>query len=543
MKNNVNLDCKYIMPVRIVASEGCQKADLLLTKTPRQAVFGGIELVTVEKDGYIILDFGREIHGGLNITVYNRDENAKLHLTFGESVSEALSSIGEKGATNDHAMRDYELELAGSMHTFETENTGFRFVRLRAVNGKIMISGVQAKFVYRDLKYYGNFECNDSELNEIWKTAAYTVQLNMQEYIWDGIKRDRLVWIGDMHPEVSTALAVFGEADVIKDSLDVTMDSTPAGHWANGIASYSMWWIVLQRDWFIATADKAYIEKNSEYIFALLKSILNCINEDGSDSFTGGGLPAYFVDWSSCETKNMATGFRGVLLIALDAGRELCGYLNNSALAEKLSAAAENVRKFTPDYEDNKQTAALAALSGLIDCKTAAEIIKKNGAEGFSTFMGYYSLLALQAAGEMTAALEIIKKFWGGMIKMGATTFWEEFDIKDMENSYRIDELPQEGKHDVHGDFGGFCYGGLRKSLCHGWSSGPAAFMCKKVLGVIPLEPGYKKIRLCPDLGNLEWAKGSVPTPYGLISVECRRENGEIKTKIDVPEGITIEEG
>jgi hypothetical protein len=31
----------------------------------------------------------------------------------------------------------------------------------------------------------------------------------MQEYLWDGIKRDRLVWIGDMYPEVSTIHAVF----------------------------------------------------------------------------------------------------------------------------------------------------------------------------------------------------------------------------------------------------------------------------------------------------------------------------------------------
>jgi alpha-L-rhamnosidase len=40
--------------------------------------------------------------------------------------------------------------------------------------------------------------------------GADTVHLCMQDYLWDGIKRDRLVWIGDMHPEVSTINAVFG---------------------------------------------------------------------------------------------------------------------------------------------------------------------------------------------------------------------------------------------------------------------------------------------------------------------------------------------
>ena len=32
----------------------------------------------------------------------------------------------------------------------------------------------------------------------------------MQEYLWDGVKRDRLVWLGDMHPEVMTVQSVFG---------------------------------------------------------------------------------------------------------------------------------------------------------------------------------------------------------------------------------------------------------------------------------------------------------------------------------------------
>jgi hypothetical protein len=42
-------------------------------------------------------------------------------------------------------------------------------------------------------------------------------------------------------------------------------------------------------------------------------------------------------------------------------------------------------------------------------------------------------------------------------------------------NAFRIDELPVAGKKDIHGDYGEFCYKGFRHSLCHGWSSGPAA--------------------------------------------------------------------
>ena len=75
--------------------------------------------------------------------------------------------------------------------------------------------------------------------------GAYTVHLNMQEYIWDGIKRDRLVWVGDMHPEVTTIKAVFGEDSSVDDSLDFIRKETPLPGWMNGMASYSMWYSII----------------------------------------------------------------------------------------------------------------------------------------------------------------------------------------------------------------------------------------------------------------------------------------------------------
>ena len=62
--------------------------------------------------------------------------------------------------------------------------------------------------VYKDVEYKGSFSSSDPLINRIWDVGAYTVHLNMQEYIWDGIKRDRLVWVGDMHPETTTIQAL-----------------------------------------------------------------------------------------------------------------------------------------------------------------------------------------------------------------------------------------------------------------------------------------------------------------------------------------------
>ena len=52
-------------------------------------------------------------------------------------------------------------------------------------------------------------------------------------------------------------------------------------------------------------------------------------------------------------------------------------------------------------------------------------------------------------------------------------------------------------------------------------------------LGVTPAEPGYTTARIAPDLGDLAWAEGKVPTPHGLISV--RAEPGRVQVDSPVP--------
>ena len=109
----------------------------------------------------------------------------------------------------------------------------FRFVRIDLADPdtKIEIREISATFTYRDIPYLGSFSCNDERLNQIWMTGAYTVHLNMQDYLWDGIKRDRLVWVGDMGPEVMTINSVFGYNEVVPKSLDLARDLTPLPGW------------------------------------------------------------------------------------------------------------------------------------------------------------------------------------------------------------------------------------------------------------------------------------------------------------------------
>jgi hypothetical protein len=195
---------------------------------------------------------------------------------------------------------------------------------------------------------------------------------------------------------------------------------------------------------------------------------------------------------------------------------------------------------YIPDCDGSKQAAALLALSGIGDAKNINdEIISVGGAHGYSTFFGYYILAAKALAGDFTGALDDIRSYWGAMLDMGATTFWEDFDLDWVENSARIDEIVPEGMRDIHGDFGAYCYKNFRHSLCHGWASGPCPYLTRFVLGIKTLSADTYEIK--PNLAGLEWAKGTYPTPFGTIEVSAKKNaDGTTEVEINAPENIKV---
>ncbi|MBN2764183.1 MAG: alpha-L-rhamnosidase, partial [Bacteroidales bacterium] len=256
-----------------------------------------------------ILDFGIELHGGIQITTATSNRiTPKVRIRFGESVSETMSTvIGDGttglagGATNHHAMRDFEIRLPG-YGTLEVGNSGFRFVRIDLVdtNARVAFEEIRAVAVIRDIPYLGSFRCSDTLLNQIWLTGAYTVHLNMQDYLWDGIKRDRMVWMGDMHPGVMTINTVFGYHNIVPKSLDYGRDNTPLSKWMNGISAYSMWWIIMQHDWYLYQGRLDYLKEHQIYLTGLLKRLTTMVDEKGRENLEGG---MRFLDWPSSDNQ------------------------------------------------------------------------------------------------------------------------------------------------------------------------------------------------------------------------------------------------
>ena len=534
---------RHIMPRRIIEACGVENTDQLYKNRELQLISSSAvnlndDFLVIKKGGYILLDFGVELCGGIEMAVQTIGTDIaapKCRVVFGESVTEARSTIGEKNSGNNHTIRDMIIDVV-SLGTFRYGDTGFRFVKLEAVNADLYIKTVKAVCDVENFEYIGDFECNDPVINEIWKTGAYTVELCTHDYIWDGVKRDRLVWIGDMHPEVSTISAVFGNLPAIKNSLDLAKNTAPDDQWMNSTASYSMWWIIINYDYFMHWGDFDYLAEQKAYLMHLCENIIKWADsgfEGPSNEMKG------FVDWSSKYTESEMEGRWAVGCMSLECAIKIFGYLQNDEYAEKCSKCLNNLLKQKPLYETNKSISALTVLSGR-DAHYAKKVLAGSLPEGMSCFMGYYVLKAKAKLGEWEESLELIKNYWGEMLKVGATTFWEEFDVAWLENSGTIDALTPKDKKDIHGDFGKHCYEQLRLSLCHGWASGPTPYLMEQIGGIEILEPGCKSIKISPKLASLEWIRVVYPTPYGKVKIFATKTKNGVETTVDAPEVINI---
>jgi alpha-L-rhamnosidase len=541
----------FVMPTRVVwTSPNSDKSSIanpkiLLTKKYGQVPEGvfltgsGCRMENKGEAASVLVDFGRELHGGVHLAAGGPSgKGLKVRVRFGESVAEAMAELGERGACNDHAIRDSVVDLPW-LGSREIGNSGFRFVRVDLITkGVLSLESIRAVTLMRDMPQLGSFKCSDERVNDVWKTAARTLHLCCQEYIWDGIKRDRLVWMGDMHPEVMSMMAVFGPQDVVNASLDYMQSTTAADGWMNGMPSYTLWWLRCQHDWYFYTGNLEYLKGHQKYIKEVFANLDKHIGANNACA-----LPSGFLDWpTQANRPAVDAGMQSLMLMTYRNGVEMAEVLGDSDLKAKCEAGAARLQKYIPEPHESKAAAALLALAGL---RSAAEmhneVLAKNDTVGVSTFYGYYMLEAMAEAGDVQLGIDTVRDYWGAMLDMGATSFWEDFNVSWTNNAFHIDQMAIEGKKDIHGDYGAYCYKGFRHSFCHGWASGPAPWLTAHVLGIQPVAAGCRKVSVKPELGDLQWAEGSFPTPLGVIKVRHEKgADGKIKSTIKAPDGVEI---
>ena len=148
-----------------------------------------------------------------------------------------------------------------------------------------------------------------------------------------------------MHPEVSTIDAVFGYNEVVPKSLDLIRTVTPPTDWMNGISSYSMWWILIQEEWWMHHGNRSYLEAQKDYLRALLRHLAEFVGADGRENLNG----MRFLDWpTSGNPQAVHEGLQAMMTPAMQSGGRLMKTLNDDETAKNMRGRSQCGSTSTP---------------------------------------------------------------------------------------------------------------------------------------------------------------------------------------------------
>ena len=419
----------------------------------------------------LVLDFGKEMSGYIHIfTGWVHTASCKVRIRFGESLGEVNSELGEKNSTNDHATRDFIANLPASGQAVFGP-TGFRYVRIDVLEEKyVFFRNIFCINEIYSAKQIYDYKGEDKRIKEIFDVAKRTIDLCAGKgYIVDGVKRDQLIWVGDLEPEIMALTTLYDDFEIIKNTLDIAREQFPLPRYMNDMYTYSFWYIIMMNDLYERFNCKEYIQNNLSYLRELVSQMKELINKEGEINKE----KAYLVDWPTAQTEDEEVGVRCIFMMAMNSAEKLFKEFN--APLDDVNELKTHLMTKPYVIKTKKQVVALKYFAfGKISDDEYKTLIK-DGVTGFSTFMSYYLLTAI-ASKDKNLAIEMMKEYYGAMIDKGATTFWEDFNIDWTKGAGRIDKI-DPSKKDIHGDNGAFCYIGYRHSLCHGWSSGVIKFI------------------------------------------------------------------
>jgi hypothetical protein len=467
----------------------------------------------------ITLDFGKEINGRIHL-VSASDSPVAVDTSYGESAAEARAQpyLGVR-----------RIIVPPHGEAFGPKS-GFRYVRLSFPAGDgSQWSRIDAQGITYPVEYQGLFESSDPLLNRIWETGAYTAHLCMQEGIWDGVKRDRGRWMGDLDVTGKVISSVFADRSLMESSMAELIGESPVERDVNTIAGYSALWITGQADFYRHSGDLGYLTAMHPKLLQLLH--VTDAELDTSGLFTNPEKHKVFVDWSegfSSDTPEARAATHLEFYLAYREAAFLLSDLGDRENAATYGAKAERLRQAAQSalldpaadtFGTRWQTNAMAVVSGAatadeqhaIWSRVLSQVVAPDSPDSLSTvitpYYGFYVLSAMARLDHRPEALAWMRRYWGGMLAEGATSFWEAYD-------------PLWPKQDFHAHLQADGKEGYYVSLAHGWASGPTAWLMQEILGINPSAAGFSEVTIRPDLAGLKWARGSEPTPRGLLRVE-----------------------
>lgn len=493
---------------------------------PNAVVVRDHSALTITAPCDIMFDFGQVNAAWFEFDSPGFDGEVEMSISeFNEpAVFNAGSQHPKKTATPVQHGQTYRLELNKELY----EGVRFGWIHIRSLNEPMEIRSPRLVCQIKPTNYNGSFETNDTLLTRIWYTGAYTVKLNLLKDHFGAIlmeRSDRHSWTGDAHTSQAAAMVAFGNFDFVKENIRYTSEQY------NGIASYSLYWVLSLIDYYNYTGDNALMGEMLENACAKLDTAYGHYGEDVKLAFYGWDerLGAGFEHPEIRENHN---AYHMLCVRAWNAFAASMRQMGKDDLADKYQHYAdEKIAGLTRNenwWQPFGLHASADAINALFVSGNEKQAIWQNAFAdrmqrlSYSPFNQYFILQAMAHMQRHAEAITTVDDCWGGQIRYGGTTFFEVF-----RPSWNDISKPNDAP--INNQCG-------YTSLTHPWSAGVTKWLTEEILGIKPLTPGFETFAVKPFLSSrITRVKGDVPTPKGTISFAIDAETGVIR--LAVPPG------
>jgi alpha-L-rhamnosidase len=513
------------------------------------------------------VDFGKAAFGTVEFQATATGDNQTVMVHLGEVLSEDGSRIDpDPGGSRRYRVMQQPLKEGTHWYrvkvTPDKRNTGGAAIKMPADIGEVMpfryceLEGYPGKLTAADIRqvrvHYpfndeaASFECSDRVLNDVWELCKYSIKATSFTGIYVDGDRERIPYEGDAYINQLGHYCLDTEYGMARATLAYLLKRpTWPVEWHQHIP-------LMAWEEYLYTGDLSFFVDYYERIAAKLLQPL--AREDGLLEVSSERMSAEFlsgismtrdirtlVDWPEGERDRhdirpvdsvvnafYYRGLRVMSRMARDAGK--------TEDADRFHREAERIYSvyqkifFSPDdgiYRDGEGAdhASLHAnyfplVSGLVPEAHVQSVLSFIQSKGMATsvYGAQHLIDGLFLNGAADHAIELLSgtgmRSWGHMIYgVGSTITLEAWDNRFKPN----------------------------QDWNHAWGAAPANLIPRRLMGITPMEPGFRKARIQPQIGSLKYAKLRHPTLLGPIDLEVRQTGNGIDYRIALPPGMSAQ--
>lgn len=534
------------------------------------------EFIEKISGSYTFIDFGRAGFGRLRLTLYGTSDNDTITIHLGEAVKNGKIDR-EPGGTIRYSA--YPMTLKPGWHTYiltikpDTRNTGpkaillpkdigevlpFRYAEIE--NYKELIKPWQ---VLRETVFYPTddedsyFRSSDTILNKVWELCKYSIKATSFTGIYVDGDRERIPYEADALINQLSHYCVAREYSLARNTHEyLIFNPTWPTEWI--LQSVLIAWFDYMYTGNSESLSNFYNDLKAKTLLGLgdengfISTRTGKVSEDILKSVHFNGNLRDIVDWPHtgilglekneggetdgfvfCDINTVVNAYHYRALVLMSKIAEVLQKENDEDLffkrAEKLK---RNINEKLYDkkrgvYIDGIGTDHASLHSnmfslafGIVPEKNIEKIISFIRSRGMacSVYGSQFLLDAVYDGNDADYGLQLLtstgERSWYNMIRAGSTISMEAWD-----NKYKPNQ-----------------------DWNHAWGAAPANLIPRKLMGIEPLEPGFRKIQIKPQPSSLKTAMLKHPTIAGDILISFDNDPGQrFRLDITVPHNTTAE--